>query len=42
MIDSASSICGSGEMRERDDDVSMSVRIANVELEELAMRLCCA
>jgi hypothetical protein len=37
MIDYASSICGSGEMRERDDDVSMSVRIANVELEELAM-----
>lgn len=37
MIDYAASICGDGEMRERDEDVSMGVRLANIELEELAM-----
>ena len=37
MIDYASSICGDAEMRERDEDVTIGVRIANIELEELAM-----
>jgi hypothetical protein len=37
MIDYASSICGDGEMRERDEDVIIGTRLANIELEELAM-----
>ena len=37
MIHYASSICGDSEMRERDEDVSIGVRLANAELEELAM-----
>jgi hypothetical protein len=37
LIDYASSICGDGDMRERDEDVTMSIYIANTELAELAM-----
>lgn len=37
LIDYASSVCSEGEMRERDEDVTMSTYIANTELAELAM-----
>ena len=37
MIDYASSICGDSEMRERDEDITIGTRLANIELEELAM-----
>lgn len=37
MIDYASSICGDAVMRERDEDVTIGTKLANIELEELAM-----
>jgi hypothetical protein len=37
MIDYASAIRGDSEMRERDEEVTMGTRLANIELEELAM-----
>ena len=37
MIDYASSICGDAVMRERDEDVTIGTKLANIELGELAM-----
>jgi hypothetical protein len=37
MIDYAGSVAGDAEMRERDEDVTIGVRLANIELEELGM-----
>jgi hypothetical protein len=37
MIDYAAAISGDSELRERDEDVTIGVRLAHVELEELAM-----
>jgi hypothetical protein len=39
MIDYAATICGDAEMRERDEDVTIGTKLANIELEELAMSM---
>ena len=39
MIDYAASICGDAEMHERDADVTIATKLANIELEELAMSM---